>query len=553
MAKERSVERVMSHPTSAYDPQQETSKTLDSNFAGLAQHHLLRRDMTTPQQPGWYDDPNAPNAQRYWDGQDWTPHRRRNPTAAPASPPTQPQQQAPPPPPPPNLPPPSPPSNLPPVAPPAHPLPPPPAQEQPPAAPRGKFGVSKAALVLAGLALLLAIAAVVAGRVELGTFLPGILVVVAIAAIAAFFTLRSNRSVARKAMLVTATVLVVAVAIPASLKVFYPAYNRFFGQKSAESSSAGTASPGSGPEGSGPGAGPGSGPGGSPDGGAKQAPSPNVVKSGILVETHPAYSDKTIYGFLDPSSGKYAEVASFNIAKYAGDSTIKGDVGVSPDFTKLAVVGRSDGKSDNSAGWIDTSGNYTSVSPKVDPGAFGGNPPTFKSVGFDGTGNFYYIKWDSKGMEAYKLAAGSTTNAQKISSELPNLGGALDYDGSMHLGCSAVNWLGPNSSVTANGTQITTQAITGRNQQGCPDSAYGTMPKSLLPKDNTATVTNAVGNHDGTKIAFKYYGRDSGGTSQQDNANLYIVAADGSGQPTKVNLSGLSGEDLHKMTFLKWI
>jgi hypothetical protein len=24
--------------------------------------------MTTPQQPGWYDDPHDSNAQRYWDG-----------------------------------------------------------------------------------------------------------------------------------------------------------------------------------------------------------------------------------------------------------------------------------------------------------------------------------------------------------------------------------------------------------------------------------------------------------------------------------------------------
>jgi hypothetical protein len=38
-----------------------------------------RKKMTTPQQPGWYDDPNDSKAQRYWDGQDWTPHRQRKP------------------------------------------------------------------------------------------------------------------------------------------------------------------------------------------------------------------------------------------------------------------------------------------------------------------------------------------------------------------------------------------------------------------------------------------------------------------------------------------
>lgn len=482
--------------------------------------------MTTP--AGWYEDPEDPSAQRYWDGQEWTPHRKRDL----ASRTTQPQT----------------PQSATPAPPPAAQQAPPPTGAQPPAAPRGKLGVSKVAFVLAGLGLVLAVAALVAGRVELGSFLPGIGLVAAIGVIAAFFTLRSQRSVPGKAVLVITTVLVVAAAIPASTKVAYPAYDHFFGQKSAQASPAGPAAP-SAPRSPGKG-------GGKPapgKGGGKPSPAPSVVKSGILVETHSTSSDKTIYGFLDPISGKYSEVASFNTAKYPAGGRIQGRVGVSPDFTKVAVIGQVAGQGKNSAGWIDTSGTFTSVSPKTDTGAFGGSPPDFRSVGFDEAGNFYYIKWDSTGMETYKLAAGSTTNAEKISSETPtNLGGALDYDGSMHVGCNPVNWLGPDNAVTANGSQITTHAITGRDDKGCPISAYGTMPKSLLPKGNIATVTDAVGNHDGTKVAFKYYGPDSGGASQQANASLYIVAADG-GEPVKVELSGVTGEELHNMTFLKWI
>jgi Protein of unknown function (DUF732)/Protein of unknown function (DUF2510) len=65
--------------------------------------------MTTPQQPGWYDDPQDPNAQRYWDGGDWTPHRQRKPISPPTPPPPPGLPPPPPPPPPPGLPPPPPP------------------------------------------------------------------------------------------------------------------------------------------------------------------------------------------------------------------------------------------------------------------------------------------------------------------------------------------------------------------------------------------------------------------------------------------------------------
>ena len=64
--------------------------------------------VTTPQPPGWYEDPQDPTAQRYWDGQDWTPHRQRRPITRSVAPPTQPSTPTPSalPPPPSSLPPP---------------------------------------------------------------------------------------------------------------------------------------------------------------------------------------------------------------------------------------------------------------------------------------------------------------------------------------------------------------------------------------------------------------------------------------------------------------
>ena len=93
--------------------------------------------VTTPDQPGWYDDPSDSSAQRYWDGQDWTPHRQRKPISGQTRAPVAPAPALsrltclrpltfPPPPPPSNLPPPPPPSNLPPPPPPPSNLPPPP-------------------------------------------------------------------------------------------------------------------------------------------------------------------------------------------------------------------------------------------------------------------------------------------------------------------------------------------------------------------------------------------------------------------------------------------
>jgi hypothetical protein len=97
--------------------------------------------MTPLDQPGWYDDPQDASAQRYWDGDDWTPRRQRRPVSAPVRTPAMPIKPPPPPlppPPPPQLPPPA--VGLPPPPPPPLPapssaplLPPPP----PPSGPAG--------------------------------------------------------------------------------------------------------------------------------------------------------------------------------------------------------------------------------------------------------------------------------------------------------------------------------------------------------------------------------------------------------------------------------
>ena len=363
--------------------------------------------MTTPQ-PGWYDDPEDANAKRYWDGQQWTTQRQRkvNPQPPPAASLSSPPEQ-----------------------PPAAPtLSPPP--EQPPAAPRVKSRASKVWLVLAGLALVLVIAALVAGRVALGTFLPGILLVAAIATIGAILTIRSSRSGRRKALIVTAMVLVVAVAVPASLKVVYPVYHRFFERGTAQASGAGTTGAATGE----------SGPG-----------TPGTAASGILVESGNSW-DEASFGYIDPTTGKYTKVSSFKVGETAFDPDA---LELSPDLTRYAVR-----KADNAAasstarvGWIDTSGKFTAVSPATPaPTDFPrSQPPTYDGPVFDGAGNFYYWSHQDGTNHLYKVPAGSTSNPQEITptpkfQQYP----IRNSDGTLQFGCPPVRgmWLGSDSRVT---------------------------------------------------------------------------------------------------------
>lgn len=125
--------------------------------------------MTTPDKPGWYDDPHDSKALRYWDGQDWTPHRERKAASRPAPQPVIPSS-APPPPPASTLPPP--PSSAQSVPPP--PPPDPQAQWPPPGQPSGAGAPrrSRTPIVIAAV-IAAAVVLAVAGVVGYKFFLAG--------------------------------------------------------------------------------------------------------------------------------------------------------------------------------------------------------------------------------------------------------------------------------------------------------------------------------------------------------------------------------------------
>jgi hypothetical protein len=415
---------------------------------------------------------------------------------------------------------------------------------QPPSTTKGLAGRSKVWFTLAGIAVILFTAALVAGRVLLGTFLPGLLLVAAIALIGATLAIRSGHSVARKAMTITAILLVVAIAIPASLKVVYPVYHHIFGGGSTSNSSAHSSS--SSDPASAPSNGPASAPSNGPSGQAASG-----VTSGILTLTGTPGNVFT-YGFIDPNSGNYSKVASFNVSECVCSSGEQ--IFASPDFKRFAFTKNVGGHQD--AGWIDTKGNFTDVTTHANPGAFGGRPTNFTAIGFDGTGNFYYeaIATQATDNDFFKLPAGSTSNPEKI--QHGNLSSAyLNQDGSVEIpvkSCIQPIWAGPNKMLDVPaagyphgvGTQIDKVDAVKDTSTGCVKSAN---PVPLLPKTNTTVVENAVSNRNGTQVAFKY-------DSQNLKTDLYIVTADGSSQPKKVPVADtIDGTPLAAVTLLNWL
>jgi hypothetical protein len=422
--------------------------------------------MTTPDQPGWYDDPNDSNAQRYWDGQNWSPHRQRKPHSPQAQTPVTPTAPVP-----------SPPSNLPPPPPNLPPPPNQPVQEQPPAASRRRRRRAPIALI--------------------------------------------------------ALIAVLAVAGALAYKFVLPRFS---------TSSSGSQTPGatSGPQTNAetPQA---------PSGGAPQA-SPGGAKSGILVKFG------NTYGFIDPDSGKYSEAVTFHVPTDAATQPSSYQwLAASPDLTKFAVSKMVNGQL--LAGWIDASGKFTAVTTSASPGAFGGLAPSYAAIGFDKAGNYYYKKNSQGAMytEVYKVPAGSTSNAQQVTTTPPGAvdrGASLNWDGSLLFGCENMtgNWLNASTMVAAiaPGTQIAKIALAGRYPGGCPITGNQTP---LLPSTNTALVHDPVGNSDGTKVAFLY---DDPDRVHHNFVTVYTVGTEGNSQPTKVNLSDSDAKKLQVPTLLSW-
>lgn len=453
-------------------------------------------------QPGWYDDPERPDAQRYWDGQQWTSRRRRTAGATrpqPAVPPTQ--------------------------------------QLQPTKSTKAASGRLRPMLILGAVVLATVTAALVTGRVLLGTFLPGLLVLAAIVLAGVILAIRSpRRSRGGKAAFIAAVAVITALTVPLSMQVVYPTYHYFF--PSAGTQAAGTQAGGSSAGPSGAGQSPG-----------QSSAAPHIPAGILMVNT----SDWT-FGVVDPDSGSYTEVTKFKVS----DPVLVPNVAASPDLTKFAVLG-SEG-----AGWIDTNGTFTSVTPDATP-----TGPTNFSIGFDRAGNFFYGQEvghtgqvNDEILDIYRTPAGSTSRAQKVQSAVTLQdvkAGWLDYDGTIHFGCKPrqvdtslpVSWMGPDAITVLYGNGVEKAPVRGRDEKGC--LTLGQQTK-LTPEDTFGDFEDAVAKHDGSKIAFLAYmsapSMHSLGdqTPSQPVGATSIFITDGNGQPTRLNTPNLSNYS----QFVRW-
>lgn len=267
-------------------------------------------------------------------------------------------------------------------------------------------------------------------------------------------------------------------------------------------------------------------------------------------------ADRVTIGLIDPDTGVYSARVTFDVTNWQR-ALPSVDLGLSPDFTKFAVT-MGVGKQLH-AGWVDTTGKFTDVNLGETLDDFEG-VEAFEAVGFDQSGDFFYIKQTNTNKDVYKVPAGATSGGQMIQSQslLPAVpwrhgNGSIVFDGVDRAGVAVsgclrdVGWLAPDTYlVVSRDHQIYKSNVA--NAEGIASCGDGKgIP--LLPATNTTFVKDPKGSPDGTRVAFV---RHLGGGASGDVGELYIVSADGSATPEKVNLRGVN-LDANNVLLGRWI
>lgn len=259
-------------------------------------------------------------------------------------------------------------------------------------------------------------------------------------------------------------------------------------------------------------------------------PSAPSVTTGLVVISQPNGRGPWLEGLIDPASGQYSQVGSFNL-NY--DMSQIDPMKFSADFLRYAT-NRQVGSSDH-IGWADQNRGFTDINKgESTPSEFGGDPPVYDEIGFDGSGNFFYDRRDAASANPayFKLPAGHSNATEAVPSDITADYGRFTRNGngelvSLNSTCSPPNgWLSSNTYVSdgGGGVNIFKEDVTNDNSSNACTHIISTP---LLPTTNTSSVRYPRPSPDGTKVAFVRNGTE-----------LWLVDTSGSGTPTKVEVKG---------------
>lgn len=262
-------------------------------------------------------------------------------------------------------------------------------------------------------------------------------------------------------------------------------------------------------------------------------PTPPV---GIVVQSHIDGFEPEI-GVIDPTTGEYTEIATFDLpAGTSGlsDSYPRNVTETAPDYQRLAITTR------EGAGWMDRFGKFTNVNAEAAPGPFGGSAATYRAIGFNGRGDFFYERSHAdSGREVYRLPSGQTgTGLKEPTTDLLAAWITRDGNGELVMGSTACliapgSWVSPTEYVfgeestpiygtSGKGTQIyRTSTATG--------ACASDQSTALLPEANTSQVSNPIVSPDGASVAFL-----------RNRDEIWITNTTGGAEPRQLVVKGTS-------------
>jgi hypothetical protein len=259
---------------------------------------------------------------------------------------------------------------------------------------------------------------------------------------------------------------------------------------------------------------------------------PSKPTHGILVATEDAGIVEI--GMINPDDGAYAVENSFetgDFAKGPNEPDVTSAIGfsmvVAPDRTKIMAQRAING--DYHTGWINADGTFVDVTAATlgQRNDFSGPISSF-GVGFNRQGNFHYGVTKDGQTEIWSLPPGQTTGQKLLDTVDLLTVYRFDADGVLQFALQdtcddfrASSWMG-DWYLYSSGTQIFRAP---RVPQAGPCHVEG---QPLLPDTNTASVSDPVASPDLRHVAFVYENSDS-------TRSIYIVSADGSSQPRKID------------------